>query len=64
MPRPSPSRYSARFQFSSDGRRYRIVYDGQQIGASLKLYPNRWTTGFDGETHYHLDLDQGRRRAG
>ncbi len=53
--------YSGRFRFVSDGRRWRIEYFGQVVGDSLKLFPESWSAGFDGEMHY--DLDVGRERA-
>jgi peroxiredoxin len=53
--------YSGRFRFLSEGRRWQIEYVGQVAGASLKLFPESWTAGFDGEMHY--DLDVGRERA-
>lgn len=53
-------KYASRSRFLCDGQRWRIDFDGQQVGAYLKLFPDRWSTGFDGARHCAVDITRDR----
>jgi len=47
------TRFPGRFQYASDGRRWRAEFDSMMTNSGMrKLIPNRWASGFDGTRHY------------
>jgi Carboxypeptidase regulatory-like domain/AhpC/TSA family len=48
--------FRGRARFEGDGTRWRVEYDSMTPASygETRLYPDRWTAGFDGARHYHL----------
>ncbi|MHC5541165.1 carboxypeptidase regulatory-like domain-containing protein, partial [Singulisphaera rosea] len=50
---PDIDKFSGRFQYIGEGRRWRVEYDSMMPSSGpRRLIADRWTSGFDGEGHY------------